>query len=351
VILISKARPTLPTSTVLSLTTKAKQILTKQLQSCKPEIQQKITNPRNPPLWVLNPVLYTDPATWSRPPKYKIRLPPRVFPISVLNVLVVRHYKATHRVPLGIRGRYFPLLYLLLATLIAPPNNKCVLVVDVEGKFEVSKILEQTPVSMRPLPPEQQPKNMPREQRRRVGPPYHQPVLPSDLAHIYVIRPADEREGPLCRAIRQAKQYMMYGPHRSRDREFWGTVVIGADDPGADVDVVCGTMKCWLKVVREPVWTFGAKGLNSYKGVLKHRAKRDADRSFTPLTARCVWGRFKFDDRGLIFPRKTRQANVKMGGTKIHHRRRAPPRLRPAPPITTRSTLRSARIRRRAKEN
>ncbi|KAH8902292.1 hypothetical protein BR93DRAFT_932218 [Coniochaeta sp. PMI_546] len=43
----------------------------------------------------------------------------------------------------------------------------------------------------------------------------------------------------------------MYGPHRSRDREFWGTVVIGADDPGAEVDVVCGTMKCWLKVERQ----------------------------------------------------------------------------------------------------
>jgi hypothetical protein len=300
--------------------------LTKQLQSSKPEIQQKITNPRNPPLWVLNPALYSDPATWSRPPKYRIRPPPRVFPISVLNVLVVRQYKATHRVPLGIRGRYFPLLYLLLATLIAPPNNKCVLVVDVEGKFEVSKILEHTPVSMRPLSPDKQPKNMSKEQRRRLKPPYHRPVLPSDLAHVYVVRPPDEREGPLCRAILQAKQYMMYGAHGSRDREFWGTVVVGADDPGggADVDVVCGTMKCWLKVVREqPVWTFGGEGVGSYAGALRHRARREAERGFIgPLTARCVWGRFRFDDRGLVFPGGPGRAAARVGGSRAHRRRR-----------------------------
>lgn len=323
--------------------------MTKQLQSLKAEDKQKITNPRNPPLWALNPTLYTDPATWSRPPRYKIKLPPRVFPISILNALVVRHYRATQRVPLGIRGRYWPLLYLLLATLITPPNNKCVLIVDCEGDFEVSKILESTPVSMEPLPPHMQPKNMEREQKRRVHPPYHRGVLPSDLAHVYVIRPADRREGPLCRAILQAKQYMMYGPHRSRDREFWGTVVIGADDPGAEVDVVCGTMKCWLKVERQYVPNLARRGVRSYQGGLKKKGEHDTERAFTPLTARCVWGRFKFDDKGLIFPGRPRQANMRVGGSRVRVRRKTPPCLRPAPWVIARSAYRATRVLRRAK--
>jgi len=243
------------------------------------------------------------------------------------------------------RGRYHPLLYLLLATLIAPPNNKCVLVVDVDGSFEASKILEATPVSMKPLPPHMQPEKMPRDQWRKVRPPYHRPVLPSDLAHVYVIRPADAREGPLCRAILQAKQYMMYGPHRSRDREFWGTVVIGADDPGADVDVVCGTMKCRLKVERMYVRSMGGRGVMSYQGGMKLRDQRDAERSFAPLIARCVWGRFRFDERGLIFPGRPRQATAKKGGSRVYVRRTKPPRLRPAPWVTTRSALRAARVR------
>lgn len=321
--------------------------MTKQLQSLKTDVKDKIPNPRNPPLWVLNPALYTDPATWSRPPKHDVKLPPRVFPISILNVLVVRHYRATHSVPLGIRGRYWPLLYLLLATLIAPPNNKCVLVVDCEGDFEVSKILESTPVSMQPLPPHLQPKNLPRDQNKRVHPPYHRDVLPSDLAHVYVIRPADTREGPLRRAVLSAKQYMTYGPHRSRDREFWGTVVIGADDPGADADVVCGTMKCWLKVERQYVPDLGSRGVRSYEGGLEKRAEHEAERALAPLTARCVWGRFKFDERGLIFPGRPTQGNRRVGGSRARALRRTTlPRLQPASWVITRSAYRATRGRR-----
>lgn len=320
------------------------QVLTKQLQALKPEHKNKIPGPRNPPLWVLNPTLYTDPATWSRPPKYDVKLPPRVFPISIINDLVVRHYRATHSAPLGIRGRYWPLLYVLLATLIAPPNNKCVLVVDCDGGFQVGKILECTPVSMLPLLPHMQPGNLPGDLRDRARPPYHRGVLAADLAHVYVVRPADSREGPLCRAILSAKQYMMYGQHRSRDREFWGTVVIGADDPGADVDVVCGTMRCWLKVERQYVPGLGGRGVTSYEGALKKRAEHEAERAFTPLAARCIWGRFNFDERGLVFPSRPRQAEMQVGGSRVRARRRSPPRLQPVPWVITLSAYHATRV-------
>lgn len=329
-------------------TTATKKVLTRQLQALKPGHKNTIPAGRNPPLWVLNPALYTDPATWSRAPNYSVKLPPRVFPISILNVLVVRHYRATHSVPLGIRGRYWPLLYLLLATLIAPPNNKCVLVVDCDGGFEVSRILESTPVSMLPLPPHMQPKDMSSDQREKVHPPYHRSVLPSDLAHVYVVRPGDTREGPLCRAILSAKQYMTYGQHRSRDREFWGTVVIGADDPGADVDVVCGTMRCWLKVERQCVPGLGARGVGSYEEGLRKRAEHETDRASTPLTARCVWGRFKFDERGLVLPGRPSQADRRVGGSRVTAQRRTPARLQPAPWVITRSAYRATRARPRS---
>lgn len=336
-----------PIRTDFNANRQSEQTLTKQLHALRPEHKQKIANPRNPPLWELNPELYTNPETWSRPPRFTPKLPPRVFPISVLNALVVRHYRATHRVPLGIRGRYWPLLYLLLATLISPPNNNCVLVVDCDGDFEVSRILESTPISMRPLPPHRQPKDIPQEQHDRVHPPYHRDVLPSDLTHVYVIRPADRREGPLCRAILQAKQYMMYGPHRSRDREFWGTILIGADSPEAEVDVVCGTMKCWLKVERQFVPDLWRRGVKSYQGGLQRKDEHETERAFTPLIARCIWGRFKFDDKGLIFPGKPRQANVRVGGSRVRVRRKTPPPLRPAPWIITRSAYRATHLRRR----
>lgn len=333
------------------LTTKANKVLTAQLQTLKPDYKAKIKPPRNPPLWELNPNLYKNPAAWSRPPKYQVKLPPRVFPISILNGLVVRHYRATQSVPLGIRGRYWPLLYLLLATLIAPPHNKCVLVVDCEGDFEVSRILESTPVSMRPLPPHLQPDDISRDEKRRVHPPYHRDVLPSDLAHVYVIRPADARSGPLRRAILSAKRFMTYGQHRSRDREFWGTVVIGADDPGADVDVVCGTMRCWLKVERGYVPSLGARGVGSYEGGLHKRAEHEAERSFAPLTARCVWGRFTFDERGLVFPGRPGQGSSsrRVGGSRTRVGRRTPHRLRRAPWVITRSARRTAQVKPRPK--
>jgi hypothetical protein len=240
-------------------------------------------------------------------------------------------------VPLGIRGRYWPLLYLLLATLIAPPHNKCVLIVDCDGSFEISRILECTPVSMLPLPPHLQPRNISTDQRSKVHPPYHRAVLPADLAHVYVIRPADTREGPLGRSILSAKEYMMYGAHRSRDREFWGTILIGADDPDADVDVVCGTMRCWLKVERQPVAGLGSRGVRSYEGALRKRAEHEAERAFAPLTARCVWGQFRFDDKGLVFSGRPKEGARRVGGSRGRVVRRSPPRLRPAPWVIVRS--------------
>ncbi|KAB5539284.1 hypothetical protein GE09DRAFT_313153 [Coniochaeta sp. 2T2.1] len=329
--------------------------INRQLQSIKPEHKSKVKNSRNPPLWVLNPSAYTDPATWRQPPKYKIRPPPRIFPISILNALVVKHYRATQRVPLGIRGRYEHLLYLLLATLIAPPNNKCVLVVDCEGDFDISRVLECTPVSLAPLPPHLQPawETLSRDERRKVRPPFHRDVTPQDLAHVYVIRPADTREGPLCREILRAKEYMLYGNHRSRDRDFWGTFVIGADDPGADVDVVCGTMKCWLKVVRTGVANLAQRGVRSYEGAKGKKAEVYRDRGYAPFTARCPWGQFKFDDRGMIFKGTPREGAMKAGGSRFFKRRRgrAAPRVRNRKEwIVSRSELRAAARSKRRKE-
>ncbi|KAL8349966.1 hypothetical protein RB598_005346 [Gaeumannomyces tritici] len=69
----------------------------------------------------------------------------KVFPIPALNGLAAKHLRATQAAVVSVSGRQLPLIYLLVATLIAPPHGKTVVVVDLESRFDITRVLECTP--------------------------------------------------------------------------------------------------------------------------------------------------------------------------------------------------------------
>ncbi|OTB02748.1 hypothetical protein M426DRAFT_322349 [Hypoxylon sp. CI-4A] len=172
-------------------------------------------------------------------------------PIAALANIATRYHKETRSAPppvLSVSGRYLALLYHLISTLIAEPHNYTVVVVDAEGRFDVTRLLSS---STHP----------------HSGNSY--PAQVADLRHVYVYRPARGQE-QVQAVVAAAGEWMLYGAHGSRAREWWGTVVIGG---GVSVkgDVNAG-WKGWLRVEREGINGFPA-GI-SVEEALRDREKR-----------------------------------------------------------------------------
>ncbi|KAK4642801.1 hypothetical protein QC761_400760 [Podospora bellae-mahoneyi] len=185
---------------------------------------------------------------------------PKTFPIEALNDLVQRNFRATGSAPLAVSGRYYELIYVLIATLIASPWDKAVVVVDLEGKFDPLRVLAAPlagPVSSL------QDNEKTATKRARVE--------RSDLEHIHILQPKKgnwEQQPParfVSACLTTMEEYMLYGAHRSRGRQWWGTVLIGGGfNPvgglpkavSAQVAVTAGRGG-WLRVERAEVPGFG----------------------------------------------------------------------------------------------
>ncbi|KAI1389281.1 uncharacterized protein F4822DRAFT_195643 [Hypoxylon trugodes] len=172
-------------------------------------------------------------------------------PIPALANIATRYYKATHSAPppiLSISGRYLPLLYHLVSTLIAEPHNYTIVIVDAESRFDVTRLVSSPSTSN----------------------PSH-PAQPPDLRHVYVYRPARGQE-QIRAAVEAAGEYMLYGSHGSRAQEWWGTVVIGG---GINVraEVKAG-WKGWLAVQREEVNGFPA-GISVEEALRDRNARQE----------------------------------------------------------------------------
>lgn len=116
----------------------------------------------------------------------------------------------------------------------------------------------------------------------------HLPAGIEDLKHIYIYRPArsslrtstgDEDEPAQSQnqiqvSVTAAQQHMLYGAHASRNRVWWGTVVIG----GGGGDVNAG-WKGWLDVQRTEVAPFGV-------GMSAEEALMERDRRHEMITER-----------------------------------------------------------------
>ncbi|KAI0880688.1 uncharacterized protein GGS22DRAFT_193065 [Annulohypoxylon maeteangense] len=187
-------------------------------------------------------------------------------PVPALANIATRYHKATQSSPppvLSVSGRYLPLLYHLISTLIADPHNYTVVIVDAESRFDVTRLIS-SPISSDPASHQPSGSNS-----------SNYPAKVPDLRHVHIYRPARGQE-EVRAAVAAADQWMLYGNHGSRAREWWGTVVIGGGSGAGGGMSVKGDVnagwKGWLRVEREEVSGFPA-GV-SVEEALHDRGKR-----------------------------------------------------------------------------
>ncbi|KAG5926115.1 hypothetical protein E4U53_003158 [Claviceps sorghi] len=179
--------------------------------------------------------------------------------VAALDALAATHLRETQSPTISLCGRPLPLLYKIVSTLVSPPHSKAVFVVDLEGRFDAASLDCEA----------------------------------ADLAHVYVVR--SSRGGPehLRGLVAGAERFMLHheDARRSRDREWWGTVVLGGLAAG---DVTAG-WKGWLRIERierSPLPGFAAGfGVDEVWG---QREARERAVEETGWVASSQWGGFTF---------------------------------------------------------
>ncbi|KAK1982608.1 hypothetical protein LZ30DRAFT_590240 [Colletotrichum cereale] len=196
---------------------------------------------------------------------------PKAYPIPGLDVLVTRNFRATKSAPLTVTGRHLPLIYSLISTLVSPPHDKTVLVLDTEHRFDATRLL----------------------------------CSPDNIRHIYVHRPtrrgipgqhggSSRGTGPeeARELVVAAENWMLYGDHASSSREWWGTIVIGTIGAGD----VTAAWKGWLRIDRDTVPGFSLGC--SAKEAMADRQRRQEAVDAALWAASSQWGSFTFTESG-----------------------------------------------------
>lgn len=235
------------------------------------------------------------------------------YPIRGLDTLVTQHFRATQSAPLSLSGRHLPFIYLLVATLVAAPHCKAVVIIDIDAKFDITRVLQCTPhpspsalhegTTETAIPPSeattaQQHKPtsvLPGHTGDQAKISQAQRVTLDDLKHIHVYRPARGSPSHIRDVLTSAEHHMIYSRHASVAREWWGTVVIGGGSPAVlgsgSADVTTG-WKGWLRVDHEEIRGFGV-GM-SIEEALAERDRRQRAVEEAGWTATCVWGGLRF---------------------------------------------------------
>lgn len=184
---------------------------------------------------------------------------------------MAQNFRSTHATPLQLAGRYMPLVYSLVSALVASPNSKAVVIIDVDSRFDATRLA----------------------------------AAEDDIRHVHVYRPARCSPEKLGDVVAAAETWMLYGHHDSRTREWWGTIVIGSPlavhppsaaaaaggRAAARVDVTA-SWRGWMRVDREELPGFPL-------GISAREALRDRDRRQDVVDAAlwratCQWGGFSF---------------------------------------------------------
>ncbi|GJC97995.1 hypothetical protein ColKHC_06821 [Colletotrichum higginsianum] len=174
----------------------------------------------------------------------------KAYPIPGLDIIVARNFRATNSAPLAVTGRRLPLIYALISTLVSPPHNKTVLVLDTEHRFDATRLV----------------------------------CSPESIRHVYVHRPAcDAIHGPrgdggagmgpdqVRQLVTAAEDWMLYGDHESSGREWWGTIVIGALGAGD----VTAAWKGWLRIDRDNIPGFSL-GCSAKEAMTDRQRRQEA---------------------------------------------------------------------------
>lgn len=195
---------------------------------------------------------------------------------------------------------------MLVATLIAAPHSKAVVVVDIDARFDITRVLQCTPHSSPSAPDEAsrtanslddtttaQQKKLTAEDPATVT--QVRRVTLEDLKHVHIYRPARGSPSHIRDVLTSAEHHMIYDRHASIAREWWGTVVIGGGGPAVlgpgCADVTTG-WKGWLRVDHDEIRGFGV-GM-SLEEALAERERRQRVVDAGGWTASCVWGGFHF---------------------------------------------------------
>ncbi|SPQ26399.1 ce813642-ac17-4fae-aaa5-8aa3e7084553 [Thermothielavioides terrestris] len=199
----------------------------------------------------------------------------KTFPFGPLNDLVGRHFRATQSAPLAVTGRHRELLYVLVATLVAPPHEKAVSIVDFEGCFDPVRLLSTSPI--------EEPATTRTTPTATTALPPRRSLQRADLDHVHILRPARGSFAHVADCLASIEDYMLYGSHRSRGREWWGTVVIGGGlNPAGSASAaasassqvaVTADWKGWLRIDRAEVPIFADM---SAEEALANRDRRQA---------------------------------------------------------------------------
>jgi len=196
---------------------------------------------------------------------------PRKFYIARLDELVARHFRATQSASLAVSGRHLELLYVLVATLIAPPHGKAVSIVDFDGRFEPLRLLATAPAIAAPTGVAQG-RDAP---TATTGP---NRLSRADLDHVYILHPPRGDAAHVAGCVASVEEYMVYSKHKSRAREWWGTVVIGgglnpAGAGGGGQVAVVADWRGWLRVERAEVPPFRDMGVEDAMLDLEERQR------------------------------------------------------------------------------
>ncbi|KAF5004346.1 hypothetical protein FDECE_9150 [Fusarium decemcellulare] len=179
--------------------------------------------------------------------------------MQALDEIAARHFQGTKAAGISISGRHLPLLYKLISTLVTPPHLYAVLVIDIEGRFDATRLT----------------------------------CSPSHTRHIYIHRPARSSPEQLRALVAEAEDVLLYGPvaQASAAREWWGTIVVGGLGAG---DVAAG-WKGWLRVDREHVRGF-TPGISAEEA-LEQRGKRQDVVEAAGWAVTSQWGGFTFKEQ------------------------------------------------------
>ncbi|KAI9167293.1 hypothetical protein HJFPF1_03419 [Paramyrothecium foliicola] len=197
--------------------------------------------------------------------------------VSDLDEIAARHTAATYNPAISIAGRSLPLIYIVIAALVSPPHCRAVLIIDLEGCFDPTRLT----------------------------------CAAEDLRHVYVQRAARRSNLEDVRAlVTQAVNWMMYGGqtaprigesdpgepgasfhhHASAGRPLWGTIVLGSSH-GAAGDIT-SSWRGWMRVDRTAVSAFAVG--SSAQEAMGRRSARQEVVDAVGWAATSPWGSFAF---------------------------------------------------------